>query len=366
MISVIVTIMNDQAYISKCLESIISQDCDDIEIIVVNDGSTDSSSLEVEKYVALDSRVRLINQKNGGQSVARNTGLDNACGEFILFVDGDDELLPGSIRRLVQAIEKDSADAAVGSIKVVYEAHRELEESDTWYYTVRQRGTHTVDDALLDDFHCSACAVLFRKEIIKSNNLRFPVGLAYEDACWHWMYFTCCKNITFVQEPVYLYWRHAQSTMSSTFERKPGIAVQHLYIADRIFSFWQDRGEFGDHTKITLKLLEDFFWLAFRYSSDFEKPLAVYECSQIIHRFNLPVADRENLKRISEGEISFLFPAKSIEISSSEQRNFARYLQIKTIVDRILPTGSRRRRFVYIMGRFGWKVLLRLTKRSAT
>lgn len=364
MISVIVPTHNAQAYVSKCLESIISQDWEDIEIIVINDGSTDSSLDEINKIAKLDSRVRVINQVNGGRSRARNTGLDNAQGEYILFVDADDELPQGSIRLLANAMERSQTDAVVGSIEVVYEVHEELADSDAWYYTVRHEGVRIVDDTLIDDFHCSACAILFRKDIIDTNNLRFPDGLVYEDACWHWMYFTSCRNITFVSEPVYRYWRHPRSIMSSTFERKKGIAVQHLHIVDKIFSFWSDRGEFVAHTQIALKLLEDFFWFSLRYSPDVEKPLVVYECSKIIQKFNLPVEDCESLRLISEGDLSFLFPPKNGVLSESDQRNFARYLQIKATVNRVLPRGSRRRRLAYISARFAWKFLSRFARHS--
>lgn len=366
MISVIVPAYNVETYVAKCLDSILSQDCSDLEVLVINDGSTDATVSEVERFVKRDARVRLISQKNGGLSRARNTGLDNAKGEYVLFIDGDDELPSGAIKRLVTAIEDQNADAAVGSIEVVYEAHHELKDSDTWYYTIRQKGTLEAEDALIDDFHCSACGVLFRRSIIEDNGLRFPNGLLFEDACWHWMYFTCCQKIAFVTEPAYRYWRHAQSIMSSTFEQKEGAAIQHLYVADKIFTFWLDRDELSAHRQTMLKLLEAFFWFAFRYSPDFEKPLAVYECAKIIRRFNLRVEDWDNLRRISEGDLSFLFPPKNNELSSSEQRNFARYLQIKSVIDRVLPRGSKRRRFVYLVARFGWKILSRLSGRSAT
>ncbi len=365
MISVIVPVYNAQIYVAKCLESILTQDWEDIEVIVVDDGSTDASVSIIKEFVEKDYRVRLVTQSNGGRSRARNTGIENAGGEYILFVDADDELNPGAIRRLAQAIREEQADAAVGSIEMVYEAHQEMRESDAWYYTIRQKGTMIVDDALVDDFHCSACAVLFRQSIIKNNALRFPDGLCYEDACWHWMYFTCCQKIAFVPQPVYRYWRHPQSIMAATFELKEGVAIQHLYVAEKIFAFWEARKELASRPQTVSKLLEAFFWLAFRYSQDFEKPRAVYECARIIHRFKIPVAGWENLCRISEGNLSFLFPAKEKDQSESDLRNYARFLQIKGVVDRVLPHGSHRRHWVYLAARWGWKIVLRFTGRTA-
>ena len=368
MISVIVSLYNAQSYIANCLDSILAQDMEpfDIEVIVVNDGSTDDSEKIVQQYAALDERIKLINQSNGGLSRARNTGLKHVSGDYVLFVDADDELADGALKRLVNAIEKDDADAAVGSIEVIYETHQEMRESDTWYYTIRQEGTLPVDGALLDDFHCSACAVLFRKSIIDCNSLQFPDGLLYEDACWHWEYFTCCRKIAFVKEPVYTYWRHAESIMSSTFEQKPGVAIQHLYVAEKIFEFWKKRGEFARYKQISLKLLEAYFWFAFNYSQGFEKPRAAYECARIIRRFDLDVGGCENLCRISHGDLNFLFPSKYDLLSDQDRCNFDRYMRLRGVCDQLLPQGSSRRQCVHFIARCGWKLLLRLTSRTTS
>lgn len=95
MISVIIPLYNKESIIEKSLRSVLSQDYDDFEVVIVNDGSTDRSA-EIVKDIN-DSRIRLINQENGGPSKARNTGVNNSKGEWIVFLDADDELLPGSL-----------------------------------------------------------------------------------------------------------------------------------------------------------------------------------------------------------------------------------------------------------------------------
>lgn len=96
MISVVIPLYNKEAIIKKSLESVLTQDYDDFEVVVVNDGSTDRSA-EIVKSIS-DSRITLIEQKNGGPGKARNTGVKNAKGEWILFLDADDELLPGALK----------------------------------------------------------------------------------------------------------------------------------------------------------------------------------------------------------------------------------------------------------------------------
>ncbi len=104
MISVVIPLYNKEAIIKKSLESVLTQDYDDIEVVVVNDGSTDKS-VEIVKSI-LDPRITLIEQENGGPSKARNTGVKNAKGEWILFLDADDELLPGALICLHKLAQK--------------------------------------------------------------------------------------------------------------------------------------------------------------------------------------------------------------------------------------------------------------------
>lgn len=112
MISVVIPLYNKETIIKKSLESVLTQDYDDFEVVVVNDGSTDNS-VEIVKSIR-DSRITLIEQENGGPSKARNTGVKNAKGEWILFLDADDELLPNSLRLYSEGIKRaEKADMIV-------------------------------------------------------------------------------------------------------------------------------------------------------------------------------------------------------------------------------------------------------------
>ena len=103
MISVIIPLYNKEPIIERSLQSVLSQDYDDFEVVVVNDGSTDRSA-DIVRSIN-DPRIRLIEQENGGPSKARNTGTKNARGEWIVFLDADDELLPGALRMFSATID---------------------------------------------------------------------------------------------------------------------------------------------------------------------------------------------------------------------------------------------------------------------
>ena len=113
MVSIIIPAYNVQEYFRECLESVLAQSFHDIEVVIVNDGSTDNTRRIAEEFMMSDSRVTLINQENGGLSVARNVGLEQSCGDLIMFVDSDDCLLPGAISNLVEVLESTSSDIAI-------------------------------------------------------------------------------------------------------------------------------------------------------------------------------------------------------------------------------------------------------------
>lgn len=125
MISVVIPLYNKEAIIKKSLESVLTQDYDDFEVVVVNDGSTDKS-VEIVKSIH-DPRITLIEQENGGPSKARNTGVKNAKGEWILFLDADDELLPGAFNVMSKLIKENPSVEHFACMSYVYRGNDIIE-----------------------------------------------------------------------------------------------------------------------------------------------------------------------------------------------------------------------------------------------
>lgn len=352
MISIIVSLYNNKEYIEKCLTSIVSQGYKNIEIIVVNDGSTDESLDIVTNFSKNDSRIQIINRKNGGLSAARNTGIEYSTGEFLIFVDGDDELENNAIENLYNAIESHNADIAIGSISVVYEAHEELKSSDSYYYSIKYNKCLYINDDIIDNIHCSACAKIYRRSIIDKYNLRFPEGLLYEDAYWHWVYLSSSKIASLIKYNVYKYYRHKKSIMSSTFDCEKNLSIQHLYIVEKIFEFWINNKMFDEHYKIAPLMLEKYFWLAFRYAKKFEKVKAIYECERIATQYSLNIDSNSIINKICNGNIAFLFPQNMYN-----DIYYSRYLQIMEAINKFLPIDSRRRKWLYNIARYLYRYI---------
>lgn len=162
-ISVIVPIFNAGAYLAKCIESLIHQPYTALQIILVNDGSTDDSLAIAQQYAAQDSRIEVYTQTNQGQSVARNLGLQYAKGEYISFVDADDYVDNDFYAVLMQYIE-------------------ELDCVQIGYRRVTAQGKVLLEK-LPKHFHqfTSPCMRLYRRELFTKHDLRFPSGMIYED-----------------------------------------------------------------------------------------------------------------------------------------------------------------------------------------
>src|SRR5205085_2446307 len=119
-VSVVVPIYNVEHYLEECLESLAAQTFQDLEVVMVDDGSTDGSAAIAEAFAARDPRFKLMTRPNGGLSAARNTGLEAATGEFLAFVDSDDVVAPDAYEKLVATLDKTGSDFAAGN------AHRLL------------------------------------------------------------------------------------------------------------------------------------------------------------------------------------------------------------------------------------------------
>lgn len=165
MISIIVPIFNAEPYLQRCLDSILNQDYRDVELILVNDGSTDGSKALAERYQTADARVRLISQSNQGLAAARNAGMREATGEWLIFVDADDHLDAGYFSFMLNHIGE--ADMLQTGFRRVTPEGMVLEQK----CPTPQR-PYTI---------ISSCMRLYRRAFLSEHQLFFPEGMIYED-----------------------------------------------------------------------------------------------------------------------------------------------------------------------------------------
>ncbi len=309
LISVIVTCYNTAQYIQSSLESICRQSYRNLEIICVDDCSTDETPMLVRHFMRKEHRIRFIRtRKNSGLSASRNLGLENCKGKYVMFIDGDDCLMPNAIANLYAEMNND-IHVVMGSTIVDYEGGRDvygwLPESDDHYYTIRE-------DILVDikenfhpllDTNVSAWGKLWDRTILDKYKIRFPEGLLYEDANFFWKYLCVSSKILLLKKPVSYYLRHQTgSIMSDTFNKKSNYAIQHLYILDDLFEYIRSR-EVEEIGKTILNMIyEPYFWFAFNHSPECDHENVLFTMCRILKEQNADVTHNPLLQYIRSYE----------------------------------------------------------------
>lgn len=210
-VSVIVPIYNQQDYLRQCIESILNQSHQNLEVYLIDDGSTDSSGSICEEYQAKDSRVKVVHKSNGGLSDARNAGLERCRGQYILFVDSDDFIRVDMIEKLLASIETEHADIAVCDCYLTDKDGELLKKqnrgiSDT-VYTGEEILRFKVD-ILLEDLWLLVVAwnKLYRRSLF--NRVRFPKGKIHEDEYIFCKIYRQATTVSCISDKLYYYRKH--------------------------------------------------------------------------------------------------------------------------------------------------------------
>ncbi len=210
-VSVIVPVYNKEKYIGTCLDSILNQTLENIEIIIVDDGSTDNSLNVIERYANKYSNITFVSQENHGPGHARNEGLKIAKGEYVAFVDADDWIETESLKQLFDNADNHSSEL------VLFNAIEHLPEGkyrNRIYYPEDIEGTFTFKekkDLLMNNFQI-VCTKLHKLSFIKENNLRFSDEGLFEDVYFHIKSVIKARGISYVNKTFYNYRRTEANT----------------------------------------------------------------------------------------------------------------------------------------------------------
>lgn len=228
LISVILPVYNVDKYLDKCIESIIKQTYKNLEIIIVNDGSSDGSSLICNKWGNFDNRIKIINKKNAGLGKARNTGLDHANGKFVMFVDSDDFIEGTAIEKLLDGLNNN--DTIFCGYSLYYNDNRIIhkpmkyggsiffENDITRKILVEMMGSlpEEVDDICIP---VSVWHGLYSMNIIKENNIRFVSEREFisEDMIFHIDYLSVAKSVSFIEDCLYYYRKNNENSLTTIY-----------------------------------------------------------------------------------------------------------------------------------------------------
>lgn len=229
-VSIIVPIFNAQSYLERCINSLCAQTLHEIEIICVDDGSTDLTPEILRHYAAQDARVRIISQENKRQGGARNSGMDIARGSYLYFVDADDYIDPSSCEMLYKAAVQYNADVACGSIR------KERKQGNRWAIHFEEIQLHEGMEARFKAVNCPPDFYVLHKLINRKKlcqlGIRFAEGVQYEDVMFLAHLLHGVERLITVPGPAYHYIAHKGSTVKG---KQTKIKQQQHYEALRDF-----------------------------------------------------------------------------------------------------------------------------------
>lgn len=254
-ISIIVPVFNVERYIAECLTSLIKQTFKDIEIVIVDDGSTDNSYRIIEDYAHDDNRIKVIrNQINKGVSASRNIGLKEASSNYIMFCDPDDYYHEDMCKIMYLAIISNvDVDLAVCDTNIIYDGGIfDLEEEKN--YKLSYTGKHIVNDKVIDKTNICVWNKIYKKNIIEKNNICFPENLLYEDNYFFIAYALFCKNFYYVNQKLYFYRKRQYSIMYNTQKNKLNL-FDKLEVSFKIYLYAKKKKILNEHINLVFNCI---------------------------------------------------------------------------------------------------------------
>ena len=210
LVSVIIPVYNAEKYLRECINSVLSQTYENLEIVLIDDGSTDESSKICDDFQEIDERIMVIHKENEGVSVARNTGIEKSTGEYITFLDSDDYITSTFVEDLYDAIVANNADVSWSGFLYVYEDNKSREKCFGVDKVVETK--RIAKDFLSGRLAFGYCwGKLFDSKIVK--NIRFQCFKVAEDELFVYTALKKCSKIAFVDKQLYCYRQNSESVM---------------------------------------------------------------------------------------------------------------------------------------------------------
>lgn len=231
-ISVIIPVYKVEEYLKRCLDSVCNQSYKNLEIILIDDGSTDNSGMICDEYARRDNRIKVLHKKNDGVSAARNTGLDLATGDYIAFADSDDFLDSDCLTILARQLELENADISICGMNIedrdgFFRPY--WEQKDYCILSKEEQLSNLITNRL---YCCSVCDKLFKSEILSA--VRFDREIAHnEDLLFVYEAMKHSEKAVFTSEPLYFYCMNEGSATTSKFNKtKLGV----IDVSERIYT----------------------------------------------------------------------------------------------------------------------------------
>ena len=250
-ISVIIPVYNVEEYLKECLDSVCGQTLKEIEILCINDGSTDNSLTILNEYSKKDSRIKIYSKENKGQASARNLGIKKSQGEYISFVDSDDFIKKDMLEKLFFKSKENDLDLTMCKIATYDNQTKEIKDN-VWYYMLGvfrdfEKDLFTHKDT--KEFTCNIAVTPFNKlykaDLLRDNNILFPEGVIFEDEKFFFDVYLRAKRVSIVDE--FLYYYRVNRKGSTVDITKENDYADIIHISKQIRETFRQTGDYEDY-----------------------------------------------------------------------------------------------------------------------
>lgn len=216
LVSVIIPVYKTGKYLKACMNCVLNQTYKNLEVILVDDGSPDNSGALCDEFAEKDKRIKVIHQENKGLSCARNTGIDNATGDIISFIDSDDCIDLKMYEIMVKYMEQNKLDVVCCDTNIIkgYRKKFKPRYAENKIFNGNE-GLNEILNGALDN---SACNKIYKKECI--GDIRFPVGRIFEDVATVYLFLSKAKRVGYLAMGLYDYYKRAEGIIGSSFNSK--------------------------------------------------------------------------------------------------------------------------------------------------
>lgn len=283
MVSIVLPVYQVEEYIEKCIETLLAQTYRDIEVICVNDCTMDNSITIIKEYQKQDPRIRLVHhEENRGLGGARNTGIDCARGDYIVFIDSDDYVSDTMIEKLYRSIKDTGSDAAVCGVMQDLPEKDLFRQHTTFIYEemAGEKVYHLEKDRrILTGIWPSVCNKMFQMSVIRENRIRFKERILYEDHTFFYEYFGYCRTFSYVCEPLYYYRQQRPGSITTSSAGREAEIFTILEYLRGIFKKLYGGSAREMFVKVAVRLLYERKW-AFD-----QKDPGYYQYLRLVHRY---------------------------------------------------------------------------------
>lgn len=239
-LSIIIPVYNVEQYLQNCVQSVLTQTYQDLQVILVDDGSTDSSGILCDQLAQQDSRIQVVHKVNGGLSDARNAGLKVATGDYVAFLDSDDVYLQADgLAQLMAVALAEQPDVLLFQAVDIYPHRQSARKAYDTDYLATHTGTEVFHQLVrTQSFNMSACFQLIRRDLLEQHQIYFEKGLLSEDVDWSLRLWRYVNKVRAINLPLYGY-QHREGSISTTYTIRNLRSYEHIFA--KFVKLYQER-----------------------------------------------------------------------------------------------------------------------------